>query len=143
MLLMLPPALLQYCPPFLSTTEHLPLPFLISPLYFLYPTIHSHPLLPFRPLLFSWFLRVLQVVYSHVQIWNQKPHMEENIRYFFFWVQVISHNAIFSNSLHIPANFIISLVFKDKQYSIVKMIHIFISHASFEDIQIVSIFWLF
>ena len=47
-----------------------------------------------------------------------------------FWVCVISLRTIFSSSIHLSANFMMSLLLIAESYSIMQMYHIFFIHSS-------------
>lgn len=84
---------------------------------FLSPSLTTDPLLPSFPLrshtpcyppittisvlhpfatvsLFSWFLQLFQVTYSHLNIWCWESQMKKNRQFLYFWVLITSFNMI-------------------------------------------------
>jgi hypothetical protein len=64
-------------------------------------------LLPPAPLpcglfLFSWFLQLLWVMYSHAKTSSWKPEVQENVWHLSFWVLVPSLNLISSSPICLP-----------------------------------------
>lgn len=76
---------------------------------------------------------LLQVTHVYLNIPSQEPHMRESMWHLSFQAWVKSLTMIFSRSVHLSADLMISFFLTAEQYPVVHIYLIFLSHSSVED----------
>lgn len=61
--------------------------------------------------LFSWCLKLLHNINSHLKIFSYEPQIRKKIQHLLFWVWVALFIVVISSSRRLPENFLISIIY--------------------------------